>query len=226
VLDPLAMFLPGNAEAYAPTMIDTLNLLRRLTGLGWAVLLLHHPIKGRNNRELIERCTAALTGFVDIEMKLYCDPDAVTPRIRRLTVESRPYGFNDEFWIELTADGKDYTAMPDDINFDTYEEGLPIIKALLHDEGPMTRPRMWLKWLEDFDRPSLSKLRRWLWRAQDEGLIEHTGSGRCPDPFVYQLTGVDPKPARPDPHKVIDEAMRQFREQAGAKGKEEDEGEE
>jgi hypothetical protein len=37
------------------------------------------------------------------------------------------------------------------------------------------------------------------------------------------LVGEDPTPARPDPHKVIDEAMRQFREQAGAKGKGEDE---
>lgn len=216
VLDPLAMFLPGSAESYAPEMINTLFLLRRLTALGWAILLLHHPIKGRSERELTERSTGALTGFVDIEVKLYRDTDAVSARIRRLTVESRPYGFNDEFRVELAEDGKDFLEVAQELDFSTYEEGLYIIKAMIVDEGPMTRMKLWKIWPEDFDRPSLPTLRRWLWRAQEEGVIEHTGSGRRRDAFVYKIIGADPKPARPDPHKVIEEAMRRMRNQAGA----------
>ena len=40
------------------------------------------------------------------------------------------------------------------------------------------------------------------------------------------MKGVDPKPKRPDPHKVLNDVMRAMRNSAGAKGKEEEEGDE
>src|SRR5262249_13030982 len=46
VIDPLAVFLPGNNENTARAMLDCLIPLRDLTRRGVAVLVLHHPTKG------------------------------------------------------------------------------------------------------------------------------------------------------------------------------------
>lgn len=219
VLDPLAMFLPGHVENYATGMIDVLSELHLLTSIGWAIWLLHHPVKGRNEYVLIERCTGALVGFVDIEVKLYRDPDSISPRIRRLQCDSRPYGFGEQFRIELTADGKDYTAVPEEPDFSSYEDGLPVLQAMLGDSrSPMTRMQLWKSWLEDFDRPPLTTLRRWLCRAEQEGIVISGGSGRRRDAFRYTLKERELSAAESDAQetfKEIDEVLKQFKASHG-----------
>jgi hypothetical protein len=47
VIDPLAVFLPASCENQAGGMMDCLLALGDLTARGLAVLLVHHPSKGR-----------------------------------------------------------------------------------------------------------------------------------------------------------------------------------
>ena len=190
--DPLAKFLPGHSENYAPALIDAIGPLDLLTDRGVCVALPHHPNKS-GGRDLISRGSGALNGEVDIEAKFHLVPDALNDRVRRVETKSRPFGFSQEFQIEMTPDGLDYLAVEEEPNFLTYEFGLQVVKAMLEDAGgPMTRQQLWEGWLEDFDRPSIATLRRWLMRAQKEGLIVVTGTGRQHDAFRYGLPGQKP----------------------------------
>jgi hypothetical protein len=66
VIDNLASFLPGRDESHAGLMLEALLPLQRLTRLGLAVLLLHHPKRGTARDGQAARGSGALTGYVDI----------------------------------------------------------------------------------------------------------------------------------------------------------------
>src|SRR5262249_10998497 len=72
VIDALATLLPGYAEMFAPKMLDCLLPLQALANQGPALLLLHHPAKGRRADGLTGRGTGALAGLADVVMEMTC----------------------------------------------------------------------------------------------------------------------------------------------------------
>src|SRR5262249_20109366 len=66
VIDSLAYSLPPSAENNAPLMLEALGFLERFTRRGIAILLIHHPAKGKTLVGQAARGTGALGGLVDI----------------------------------------------------------------------------------------------------------------------------------------------------------------
>jgi len=184
VFDPLANFLPEQAEGYAPHLLDALIPLRRLTQRGIAILMNHHPSR-HNLRELQGRGGGALHAFVDIDVKLYNVPGERSDRVRRILSKARPFGSNTEFRIELTEDGKDYIEVPPDPVLG-WREGIAVTRSVLLAAGqPLTVIEVWKGWQEDFPQPALKTLRRWLAMAHADSLLARSGSGHRNDAFKY-----------------------------------------
>jgi AAA domain len=204
VIDPLAAFLSGRAENDASTMLDVLLPLQELTLLGIAVLILHHPRKAPSAPGQTARGTGALPGSVDILMEL----DAMNwatedDRRRRLYAFSRHVTTPRRLVIELTPDGNDYISHGDFVGHD-FRDNWQILHGVLEDaDQKLTRKAILAAWPSDYAKPADQTLWRWLNRAVKEGLLLCCGAGRCKDPFVYWLDGMeevwDSNPYKLDP---------------------------
>jgi len=186
VIDPLAMFLPGVVENSAAAMLNVLDPLRRLTDVGAAVLILHHPRKGTTANDLSPRGTGALQGFVDILIELDRPPNtAFDDRRRRLRAASRLQSAT-QITIELNAVGTDYALCNLTPEPDGFDLGWPVVQLILQDAPePLTRRQIFAAWSESHDRPSVSTLKRWLDKAAGEGLMQVEGPGTRHGPFRY-----------------------------------------
>jgi hypothetical protein len=189
VIDPLAAFLPGKSENDAVSMLEALTPLQRLTSLGLAVLVLHHPRKQESTPGAAPRGSGALLGHADILIEMRACPRADDgDRRRRLHAFSRYEETPRERLIELSADGLNYACLG---NFEQGEFAADweILRGILaaaskkltcHEvlrSWPATRPA---------DRASIY---RWLNRAVDLGFACRDGRGRRRHPFRYWLTG-------------------------------------
>jgi len=187
VLDPLMMFFPGDGETYTKHLVNLLIPLRRLTNRGCAILMLHHPPKNPG-RKFFGRGNAGLHAFVDIDAKFFHDRDSRSDRVRRIEAKSRIFGSGASFRLSLTEDGLDYEAVPEEPVFGGWEEGWLVIRGLLESAGkPLSALEIRKAWFEDYERPCVVTLRRWLWHAHAEGLLTRSGSGRCNDPYRFTL---------------------------------------
>jgi len=112
VIDTLASFLPGRDEAHAGLMLEGLLPLQRLTERRMAVLLLHHPRKGRAGDGQAARGSGALTGYADVvvEMRHYVRA-AEDDRRRVLHGYSRHEQTPRLRVIELNPEGTDYRCL-------------------------------------------------------------------------------------------------------------------
>src|SRR5262249_10624792 len=81
--EPRAEFLPGRSENDPGAVLEALLPLRRLTERGVAVLLLHHPRKGRGLEGQSARGSGALSGHVDILVEMHWFTDAADGDRRR-----------------------------------------------------------------------------------------------------------------------------------------------
>ncbi|CAN5262512.1 hypothetical protein BH11PLA2_BH11PLA2_32220 [soil metagenome] len=197
VIDPLAMVLPGAVENHPTALLDVLEPLHLLTEAGAAVLILHHPKKAGPKAELSPRGSGALSGFADILLTLDRIPGAtLSDRRRRLGTTSRLYAPT-QITLQLNAEGTDYTHLTDAAEPDGYEAGWPVLKLILEAMVErVTRHRLRAEWLEDHEKPSEATLRRWLQRAEREGLVDRTGTGRrrggddCGEPKKAQGIGI------------------------------------
>ncbi len=188
VIDPLVNFLPGHRENSAEGLIEVLMQLQRLTSLGVAVLILHHPRKGQVRAGQAARGSGVLGGYADIvlEMRWYsqaADAD------RRRVIEG--YWRHDEtprrLVIELTADGTDYLSLGDRTEDDFNANG-KIVQGLLQAAGrPLTRAEIRRRWPENRTRPDEATIWRWLQRLVAEGTVHQEGGGRRNDPFRFGL---------------------------------------
>jgi hypothetical protein len=211
VLDPLAMFLPGNIENQPTRMLDAVEQLHVLTEQGTALGMLHHPSKRGSRHYISPRGTGALAGFADILVELDC-PNGLEDRVRRLRSVSRLASSTTRF-IELTEDHCDYTLVPELPNSDRFEVGWPVLKSMLEDAyRPPSRKELLKTWLEDFDKPSKNTLIRWLDRAEKEKRIEVLGTGRQHDAFRYLLKGQEHKRDLPDPNRFLDDLEHKLEE--------------
>lgn len=194
VIDPLAVFLPLRSENEAGSMLDALLPLRRLTGVGVSVLVMHHPKKGDTVAGQAARGSGALGGHVDIVLEMsWFGQAASDDRRRRLTAFSRHEETPRRLVIELTADGTDYVGLGD-LSEPGREDGTDILLSVLAvAEGRLTRRAIQANWPAGRPAPSDVSLYRWLERAVAEGRVCQGGSGRRNDPFVYSL----PEPDEP-----------------------------
>jgi hypothetical protein len=189
VIDPLAAFLPGKSENDAVSMLEALMPLRRLTSLGMAVLVLHHPRKREAAPGQAPRGSGALLGHADILLEMRRCPKATDDDRRR-----RLYGFSRyeetprELMIELTADGTDY------VSLGTFQEGefaagWKVLKQLL-ETAPrkLTRSEIIRRWPPAVAADPAS-VHRWLNHAVTCGLVCRDGRGRRNHPFRYWLPG-------------------------------------
>jgi hypothetical protein len=198
VIDSLAQFLPAHAENSAGALLECLTPLQRLTTAGMAVLLLHHPHKGKTLAGQAARGSGALPSFVDILMEMghYTHPEDPDRR-RRLVAFSRYDETPRHLLMELEADGSDYTLLqtgPDETLPDNWQGVLSVL-----DEAytKLTRSEILANWPEDFQKPDASTLYRWLDRAVAQGQVRQQGSGLRRDPFRYWLPERD-ELMRPD----------------------------
>lgn len=184
VIDPLVAVLPGSVENNAAAIMKSLGLFRILTQKGAAVLLLHHPSKGRS---LDPRGSGALASFADILMELDL-PHNAAPNDRRRWLRAR--GRHDvaprERLIELVADGNDYVVRHPEA--EDCANGLQIICMILSDaRSKQTRQQICADWPETLDKPHKGTLCKWLQQAVDQGLIRCDGQGRRYSPYRYWL---------------------------------------
>jgi hypothetical protein len=189
VIDPLASFLPCN-ENDAATMLTALLALQRLTELGMAVLVLHHPRKGEPAAGQAARGSGALTGHVDIiiEMSWFARPYE-DDRRRRLLAFSRFDATPRRRLIELNDAGTDYVVHGDYVS-DDFLENWQVLQGMFEEaHNKLSRAQILATWPDDYPKPHRSTLWRWLDRALKEGRIHRDGNGRRTRPFRYWLVG-------------------------------------
>jgi len=186
VIDPLAFFLPVADENHPAQLMNALHPLRRLADGGFAVLLLHHPRKGRTLEGQAARGSGALPALADILLEMHvCDPADRADRRRRLVASSR---FDDTprfLLLELDQDGSDYLPLTE-VAFDDFPANWLILKAIFDDVNcPLNRLEIMEDWPIDYPRPNAGTLHRWLDQAVEEGLLARIGEGRKNKPFLY-----------------------------------------
>jgi hypothetical protein len=188
VIDSLASFLPAHSENSAGGLLECLTPLQRLTTAGVAVVLPHHPRKGKTVAGQAARGSGALPGFVDIiiEMGYYAHPDDQDRR-RRLVAFSRHNDTPRHLLIELQADGTDYGVLPS-CPEGALGDGWPgVASALSGAYTKLTRQEILDQWPPDYPKPDRTTLWRWLSRAAAQGVVRQEGTGRPRDPFRYWL---------------------------------------
>lgn len=194
VIDSLANLGPMRSENEAGEMLKTLLPLRRLTNLGMAVVVLHHPRKGRVLPGQAARGSGALPGFADIIVEMRpMNPRNGQDRRRRLRAYSRYIETPPTWVIELTADGTDYTSLGPD-GAPEFEIAWPMLRQILENApGPLTREEILRQWPENSARPPKSTLCRWLARLIREGEVLSDGVGTTKEPHRFSQPGMEAK---------------------------------
>ncbi|MBM4072295.1 MAG: hypothetical protein FJ271_25710 [Planctomycetes bacterium] len=186
VFDPIAPLLRSENQPQA--LLATLAPLAALTASGMAVLLLHHPSKGKHQEGNAARGSGAMLGHVDIAIEMRHPGGDLLTRRRRFLAMSRHAATPRQLLRDWRDDGLDYlpvTRSEADDSFDTGWEGLRLVledapqKLTLHD--------IRCEWPDDYDRPSRSTLYTWLQKALATGAIAVEGAGLKSDPRRYWL---------------------------------------
>jgi hypothetical protein len=168
-------------------MLNALLPLQRLTSRGVAVLILHHPAKGRTRAGQAARGSGALSGYADIliEMRHY-GKSSKDERRRALLAWSRFQQTPRRLVVEWTADGTDYLArdtLPEQELAGHWRTMRAIFGAAPHK---LTRADLSCRWPRD-DRPHRASLARWLEQAAADGLLKQDGQGVRGCPYRYWL---------------------------------------
>ena len=187
LLDPLASFLPGNAENHAPAMLDFLLPLQQLAETGPAIWLPHHPAKRKHADGQAGRGTSALAGFADILIEMSCVRRLRRPdRRRRLRAYARTEATPRQLVIELNAAGTDYTVVTGPAA--ATRRGWPEVEAILaRAVTKLTHRTIIENWPDDRPPPRRSTLYQWLRTATEDGRLCCTGAGDASDPYRYWL---------------------------------------
>jgi hypothetical protein len=193
VIDSLGYFLPAHSENSASAMLECLTPLQRLTSAGMAVLLPHHPNKGKTVAGQAARGSGALPGFVDviIEKGYYAHPDDPDRR-RRLVAFSRHDDTPRHLLVELNADGTDYAVVQSGVEAALGDSWPAVVHALTEAHSKLTRQEILDNWSPDYSKPDAATLWRWLSRAVAQGIVRQEGTGRPRDPFRYWLPQREP----------------------------------
>ena len=191
VVDPLASFLPGRCESDAASLLEALQPLLRLTAVGIAVLLLHHPRKQRAEVGSSARGSGAMLGFVDTNVELNragsADTDA---NCRVLRAQSRRSGVPARLCYEWDPATGAFAAVPN-LKSRQFEAHGKTILGILRDRTEsseaLTLKEVAEYWPDDAIRPSPSTLYTWLNTAVEIKMIRREGRGARGDAFRYRL---------------------------------------
>ena len=192
VVDPLASFLPGRCESDAATLLEALQPLHRLTANGMAVLLLHHPRKGKVEAGSAARGSGALLGFVDISMELKRTSKLESDsKCRLIQAQSRRAEVPARLAYEWNPATGEF-ALTTDAKRRQFDENWKTVLGLLKDrQGAITLKEIAEYWPDDADKPSRATLYAWLGIAYDSKLIRRQGQGNKHDPWRYRLENED-----------------------------------
>ena len=194
VIDPLAVFLPGNSENLAGVMTECLLPLQDLTARGMSVLLIHHPRKGANLAGQAARGSGALASYVDIliEMNWFGNPQD-DDRRRWLRAFSRSEETRRHLLLELTPAGDDYLVHDAKQELDRGDSWQALCFVLEDATEPITQNQIITDWPEDFRAPNQATISRLLMRGVEQGMIGRSGSGRRNDRYHYWLVKEGPE---------------------------------
>ncbi len=188
VVDPLASFLTGHCESDAATLLEALQPLRRLTAVGMAVLLLHHPRKKAAEVGSSARGSGALLGFVDVSLELSRASLFLSDANRRLIrAQSRRMGVPARLAYEWNPATGVFavTADPRQCQFD---DNWPTILGILKDRtDAITHHEIAEYWPYDVEKPGKSVLYAWCALAFDRQLVRREGRGTKNAPYRYRL---------------------------------------
>lgn len=202
VVDPLASFLPGRCESDAATLLEALQPLRRLTAVGMAVLLLHHPRKQPSEVGSSARGSGAMLGFVDTALELSRLSRLETDANRRLIrAQSRRAGVPARLCYEWDPATGAFavTIDPKQRQFeDNYGTILGILDGRRESDEAITAKEIAEYWPDDAGRPAKSTLYLWLASAIGRKLIRREGRGTKLEPWRYRME--NPDDARCDSH--------------------------
>jgi RecA-family ATPase len=188
VIDPLATFLPGRDENNASLMMECLAPLQKLTRVGLAVLLLHHPRKNPSTDGRSARGSGALTGFADILIEMHwiaspSDPD----RRRSLLSWSRHTATPRQLVLELDPDAANYTCLGDLPTFAATTGQTTIHDILAAASHKLTRQEILDLWPATQRAPDIATIGRWLDKSTQFRSIYCSGTGHKGDPLRYWL---------------------------------------
>jgi hypothetical protein len=185
VIDPLAPFL--RSENHTQTIYEALLPLRELTRRDMAVLALHHPAKGESRIGQSARGSGAILGHVDISIEMRHPGGDPHTRRRRFLALSRHQQTPPRLFLELNPEATDYVPVVDH-TLDDFQAKWEVLRMVLEDAPQkLTRRDILLEWPEDFDKPDMVTLLRWLNRACASHWVLREGTGRKTDPFRYFL---------------------------------------
>lgn len=185
--DPLCHVLPCS-ENNSTAVRDALEPLRRLTDLGMAVLLMHHPAKHEAGPGKAARGNGALSAFADILLELRIPVGDPSSYRRWLHGFSRYEETPRQLCAEMHVTGTAYRVVSDQDVSDDFSGNWDAIAAALAGAGkPLTRQELLEHWPADRSVPHASTLWRWLRRSMEIGLVVMTGSGTRLDAYRFGL---------------------------------------
>ena len=130
------------------------------------------------------RGSGALLGHVDISIELR--HSGGNPLTRRHRLALSRHADTPRQLLELNAEGTDYLVLAEEEQADCFPANWEVLRMIFEDAPQkLTRGDILGEWPADFDRPSVTALRKWLDRAVQRGLVVCEGSGRKADPFRY-----------------------------------------
>jgi hypothetical protein len=206
VIDSLTHFL--RAESAASGILDLLMPVRALAAQGMAALMMHHPRRQGAGLGSAGRGHGALHSEVDISIEMRHAGADIDSRSRRFFCLSRHADTPRRLHFELNADGADYTVLPEVIaEDDGFSAQWEVLRMVLED-APKKLARLDIlhEWPDDFAKPCVAVLSRWLQSAVSAGLVQVEGTGRKADPFRYWVAAAEAR-WRADPMFAFNELM-------------------
>jgi hypothetical protein len=108
-----------------------------------------------------------------------------------LFFEHPPHPCDCNFSPRTEPEGTDYLALAGDQE-DGFQAAWDVLRMIFEDASQkLTRRDILGEWPADFDKPSMSNLRKWLERALQRGLVACEGTGRKADPLRYWLPATE-----------------------------------
>jgi len=209
VIDSLTHFL--RAENSASAVLDLLMPIRALAAQGMAVLLMHHPRKQGASTGNAGRGHGSIQSEVDISIEMRLAGLNHDTRARRFYCQSRHADTPRHLQFALNADGTDYTVIAR-VDADDFSEHWDVLRMVLEDAPQkLTRQDILDEWPDDFPKPAMTALSKWLVNAVAANLIQVEGTGRKADPFRYWVRTAEERWQADPFHKYMEQQARDLR---------------
>jgi hypothetical protein len=189
VFDPLSNLWPVKDENSASETVAALMPLRLLNKeTSCTLTLVHHLRKSDGDQATGSRGSGAIAAFADTIVELRRYQSTGKDRRRVLTVHSRFDDTPEPTVIELSEDGKSYTASGTRAG-SRLEEAIAIILAMLPTTAPgIPRKELVAQWPEEDAAPRRETLLKVLDHGIEVGFWQRTGEGKCGSPYRYHRT--------------------------------------